>query len=342
MTKRYIHRIPAAAALLTMAFGAVAQDGSSGYEFLNITQSARIYGLGGVNISTIDPELSTADQNPALLDPEMSNQVLLDYMRYLGDSNFAGARYTHSVGERGSWAAGVRYFGYGSMKETDVNGTVVGSFSPKDLAFSGSFAYDITDRLRGGITVKYLHSSYEQYSASALATDLGLNYFDVDHDFSLSIVGANLGGQIKKFNDKSTKLPMDVRIGATKGFSGIPLRVSITAWQLTKWHLPYYETGDGTTAEDFKVKDSFGSNLFRHLIFGLDFTPSERFFVSLGYNYKTRTDMSTYSRSFLSGFSVAAGLNLRRFNIGLAFAQPHTGATTLMLNLNLNLQDLLN
>lgn len=319
-----------------------AQNGTTSYDYLNITSSSRIYGLGGMNITTVEEDLSTTDQNPALLGPEMSGQVMIDYMRYLGESNFAGARYTHSAGERGAWSAGLRYFGYGSMKETDTEGTVIGSFSPKDVNFSGTFSYDITERLRGGIGLKMLYSSYEQYSAFAVATDLGINYYDPDHDLSLSAVAANLGGQIKKFNDKSQGLPMDLRLGITKGLSSVPLRISITAWNLRKWHLPYYETGDGTDDQDFKVKDTFWSNLFRHLVFGLDFTPSDRFYVCLGYNYKTRTDMSTYSRSFLSGFSLGAGLNLRRFSLGLAFAQPHTGATTLMLNLNLNLQDILN
>ena len=318
------------AATAATAATAAAQDGTSAYNFLNITSSSRIYGLGGVNITTVEEELSTTDQNPALLGPEMTNQVQVDYMRYLGDSNFAGARYTHSAGERGAWAVGVRFFGYGSMKETDAEGNIA------------SFSYDITDRLRGGVTLKVLNSSYEQYSAFALATDLGLNYYDPDHDVSLSVVGANLGGQLKKFNDRTHGLPIDLRLGITKGFTGIPLRVSITAWNLTKWHLPFYETGDGTSSEEFKVKDSFTSNLFRHLVFGLDFTPSERFYIALGYNYKTRTDMSTYKRSFLSGFSLGAGLNLDRFSLGLAFAQPHSGATTLMVNLNLNLQDILN
>lgn len=332
----------AIALLAATAATAAAQDGTSAYNFLNITSSSRIYGLGGANITTVEEELSTTDQNPALLGPEITNQVQVDYMRYLGDSNFAGARYTHSAGERGAWAVGVRFFGYGSMKETDAEGNILGTFSPKDLNFNASFSYDITDRLRGGVTLKVLNSSYEQYSAFALATDLGLNYYDPDHDVSLSVVGANLGGQLKKFNDRTHSLPIDLRLGITKGFTGIPLRVSITAWNLTKWHLPFYETGDGTSSEEFKVKDSFTSNLFRHLVFGLDFTPSERFYIALGYNYKTRTDMSTYSRSFLSGFSLGAGLNLDRFSLGLAFAQPHSGATTLMVNLNLNLQDILN
>lgn len=319
-----------------------AQDGSTAYNYLNITSSARIYGLGGVNITAVEDELSVTDQNPALLGPEMSSQVLVDYMHYLGGSNFAGARFAHSAGERGAWSAGIRYFGYGKMDAIDEFGTVTGSFSPSDINFNGSFSYDITDRLRGGITLKMLYSSYEQYSAFAIASDLGINYYDPDHDVSLSAVLANAGGQVKRFHESYDRLPIDLRLGFAKAFTGIPVRISVTAWNLFKWKLPYYVTGDGTESQPFREKSNFGSNLFRHLVFGVDFIPSDRFFIALGYNYKTRTDMSTYSRSFLSGFSIAGGINLRRFNVSLAFAQPHTGATTLMLNLNMNLNDLMN
>ena len=89
------------------------------------------------------------------------------------------------------------------------------------------------------------------------------------------------------------------------------------------------------------MKDKIGSNLFRHLIFGADLVSNRNFYIGLGYNYKMRTDMSTYSRSFLSGWSLAAGLKVRNFGIGVAFAQPHTGATSLMFNLSMSLNDLL-
>ena len=52
--------------------------------------------------------------------------------------------------------------------------------------------------------------------------------------------------------------------------------------------------------------------------------------------------MATYSRSFISGWSLAAGLNVRAFNLGIAFAQPHTGGTTFMVNLTMSLNELLN
>lgn len=324
------------------ALGMAAQDGSNAYSFLNVTSSARIYALGGVNITAIEDELSVTDQNPALLGPEMTNQILLDYMHYMGGSNFAGLRYARAVNDRGAWSAGIRYFGYGSIKGADEFGNLTGDFSPKDVSFNGSFSYDITERLRGGITLKLLYSGYEKYTSFAVSTDLGINYYDPDHDVSVSAVFANMGGQLKRFNENNDRLPFDIRLGIAKQFTGIPLRVSITAWNLTKWKLPYYNVGDGTSDAQMEEKSTFASNLFRHLVFGLDFVPSDRFWVGLGYNYKTRTDMSTYSRSFLSGFSIGAGINVRNFNVGLAFAQPHSGATTLMLNLNMNLNDFLN
>lgn len=341
-TRQRLLRIVVGVLILSFcAVNATAQDGSTAYNYLNVTSSARIYGLGGVNISTVEDELSTSDQNPGLLGFEMDNQVTFNYMRYLGSSNFAGLRYSHAIGERGAWAAGIRYFGYGEMKAADETGVITGTFSPKDVNFSGTFSYDITNRLRGGITMKMLYSSYEEYSAFAVATDLGINYYDPDNDWSFSAVVANLGGQLKKFHNNYDRLPIDLRLGATKGFADIPVRISVTLWNLTKWKLPYYNSGDGTDNQPFEKKENFGSNLFRHMVFGVDFVPSDRFYVALGYNYKTRTDMSTYKRSFLSGFSLAAGMNVSRFSFSVAFAQPHSGATTMMFNINMNLQDLL-
>lgn len=318
-----------------------AGDSSPAYNYLNIPSSAHIYGLGGINISTVDDDINSIDQNPALLGPEFEMQLGINYMRYIAGSNFAGARFGTAVGEHGAWAVGIQYYGYGEMDQTDVAGNITGSFSPKDINFSATYSHDITDRLRGGATVKFLYNSYGDYSAAALATDLGLNYYNPDNDLSLSLVVANLGGQVKRFDEHYDRLPIDVRLGWTKSFASLPVRFSVTAWNLTKWRMPYYEKGDGSDSGEMKLKDSFASNLFRHLVFAADFVPSEKFHIGIGYNYKTRTDMSTYSRSFLSGFSIGAGLKVKSFGIGVALSQPHTGATTFMFNLSTSLSELL-
>ena len=317
----------------------LAQDSSPSYNFLNIASSTRVYGLGGVNISTIDDDINVVDQNPGLLGAEIGMQLGVNYMHYIGDSIFAGVKFGRAAGEHGAWAMGLQYLGYGSIKGADINGVLTGEFSPKDLVINGIYAHDISDRWRGGINLKFVYSTYDAYTAMALATDLGVNYYDPDRDLSFSAVVANLGGQIKRFHESYDRLPIDFRLGWTQSFGSLPIRWSVTAWNLTKWHLPYYDAGDGSMNSDPKVRDSFASNLFRHLIFAADFVPSEKFNIGIGYNYKTRTDMATYQRNFLSGFSITAGLKVRNFNLGVAFAQPHTGATTLMLNISTNLYE---
>lgn len=306
--------------------------GDTFYSFLEIPSSTLAYGLGGMNISQIDDDINAADRNPGLLGPEIGMQAGFNYMRYIGESNFAGVKFGRQAGEHGAWAAGVQYLGYGSIKGADINGVLTGDFSPKDMVISATYARDINDRWRGGATIKWIYSSYDTYTAMALATDLGVNYYDPESDFSFSVVAANLGGQIKRLDRSYERVPADLRIGFSKGLSSIPLIISVTARDLVKWHLPYWENGDGTS--DPELKDKFTSNLFRHLIFGADFRPSDNFHIGLGYNYRTRTDMSTYKRSFLSGFSIGMGLAVRSFSLGVAMSQPHSGATTLMLNIS--------
>lgn len=311
--------------------------GSTAYNFLDVSTSSRIYGLGGVNISLVDDDLMLTDQNPALLGPEMSKSLAFGYMRYIGSSNFAALKYAHSAGERAAWSVGLQYFGYGSITAADPGGNITGSFSPKDMAFTGAFSHNLGDRWRGGFNIKLLYSAYDAYSAFAVATDLGLNYFNEETGNSISLTINNLGGQLKKFADRADKLPIDLRLGWSKALGTTPLTLNITACRLTKWKLPYSDYGDGTSEPE--TKNGFMGNLFRHLIFGVDWRPSDNFYVDLAYNYKTRTDMSNFQRSFLSGFSLGTGLNVRQFRVGLAFAQPHNGATTFMLNLSTNLYE---
>lgn len=326
-------------AVMATFWTARAQDGTA-YNYLNIPMSSHAYALGGVNISVVDDDINLYEQNPALLGPEVDMQAGVGYMRYLGSSNFMSARFAKEAGEHAAWSAGITYFGYGSMRGMDQTGAETGSFNVSDIAFSGMYSHDFNDRLRGGINMKFLYSNYEQYNAFAIAVDLGINYYNPDKDLSLSAVVKNLGGQVKRFEDHYDRLPWDVQLGYSQSLKGGPFRVSITAHGLTKWHLPYYKLKDSNDTHSELVKeDKFMSNLFRHLIFGLDYAPSDKFYVALGYNHKTKTDMATFARNFISGFSMGAGLKSSKFRVGVAMAQPHTGGFTFMVNLSTNIYE---
>lgn len=319
-----------------------AQGGTSSYSFLETPYSSHAYALGGSGIAIIDDDVTLAGSNPALLGAEIESQVAFNYMHWLGDSNFAGAHYGMAAGERGAWGAGLQYLGYGSEKATDEAGNIIGEFSMKDIVISGVYSHDFTDRLRGGINLKAVVSTYEQYSAFALAADVGINYYDPDRDCSLSLVLKNMGGQIKRFDTDYTRVPFDIQLGWMQRIGASPFMIAVTAWHLNKWSLPYYSHSTNETGEEEgTVKDGFGSNLFRHLIFGLQYQPSDRFYIALGYNYKTRTDMTSYQRNFLSGFSAGLGLKVKSFALGVSYAQPHKGGSTVMLNISTNLKELL-
>ncbi|MDE7159875.1 MAG: type IX secretion system protein PorQ [Muribaculaceae bacterium] len=328
-------------AMLLAAVTARAQDGSNAYSFLEIPTSSHVMALGGGGIALIDDDVALAQENPALIGAETDRQVALGYMRWFGSANFASVRFGNSAGERAGWAAGIRYLGYGDMTYTDADGTPGGTFSASDVVAEGTYSHDFTDRLRGGINLKMAYSHYEQYSAFAMGVDLGLSYYDDEKRLSLAVVMANAGGQLKRFNETHDRLPFDLKLGYMQGLGSTPFSLAITATHLTKWKLPYMSYNSQETEAAPEEKHGFASDLFRHLIFGLQYAPSERFYAAIGYNYKTRTDMASYSRSFLSGWSAGIGLNVKAFRIGVAYAQPHRGGTSLMLNVAMNIGELL-
>ena len=331
-------------AVAAVALTVQADDGTSttAYNYLSVPVSTHVYGLGGHNITIIDDDINLVEQNPALLGSEFDHQVGINYMRYIGDTYHAGVRYGQGVSKNGSMAVGIQYFGYGDIEGATADGIRTGKFTASDASFSLSYSHDVTKNLRGGITVKYLYSKYEEYTAGAVAADLGLSYYDPYHEFSASLVAKNLGGQVKKFNEFKDNLPWDIQVGVSKMLGKAPVRLHFTAYELARWKSPYYKIEDVNNPNSDLIKeDSFGSNLLRHLVFGVEVLPTNNLYLGVGYNYRMRTDMATYKRDFMSGMSVCGGLKVKAFGIGAAFARPHTGATTMMFNLTATIKELL-
>lgn len=342
MTTNLRHYILLAIAAVALCAAADESAGTTAYNFLNVPSSSHVYGLGGHNLTIIDDDINLVEQNPALLGPEFDHQVGINYMRYIGDTNFAGLRYGQGVSEHGAIAVGVQYFGYGNLQGADIDGTMTGTFSASDIAVGVTYSHDISERFRGGITLKYLYSKYEDYTAGAVAADLGVNYYDPEHEFSASLVGKNLGGQVKKFNEFKDNVPWDVQVGMSKMLGKAPIRLHLTVYDLRHWSTPFYSISDvNNPNSDLIKKESFGSNLMRHLVLAADILPTDNLYLGIGYNYRTRTDMATYKRDFMSGLSLAGGLKVRAFGFGVAFARPHTGATTFMFNLTTSIGELM-
>ena len=232
--------------LLLAAGGTLqAQEGASAYHFLQFPQSSHTSALGGANISAVDDDVAAAMNNPALLSTVSDRTLSLNFMTYAAGSKAVGAAFAKAFGERHTGAVAAQYLGYGSMDETDAEGNVIGSFSAKDLSLTAGYAYLLNDRWAGGASVKMIYSKYAEFSSLALAVDVGLNYYDVDADFSASLALKNLGVQLKTFEDDHDHVPYDLQLGLSKGIARAPIRFSLTLTDLTRWRTSDYFVPEG-------------------------------------------------------------------------------------------------
>ncbi len=317
-----------------ICYGGYAQNGDKVFDFLRFPNSTRVNALGGNNVSLVERDPSLIYHNPALLGAEMDGMVNLNYMNYIADINIGSATFTKALKERSAWGVGVAYINYGSIKHTTEDNIDQGTLSVNDISFNGFFSYDLSERWRGGVDLKFLYSDVAGYTSFGLGVDVGLSYYNSDKRFSYGILLKNIGAQLNSYNEQREKLPWDLQMGISKQMSHAPLRVSVTAMYLNKWKFDYIDTAD---------KSYDGDNFFqafaKHLVIGFDYLPSENFWLGVGFNPKANMDMKLQNGNKLGGFSAGAGVSIKRFDVGVSVARYHPSATSLMLSLSVSLAD---
>lgn len=291
-----------------------AQESQEVYTFLRLPVSAHAAALGGDNITISDDDPTMIFHNPALISNTSDKSINLNFMTYMEGSKSASASFIKAWGERATWGVSAQYMDYGSMKETTIDNIEVGTFSAKDIAIAGTFAYLLGNRWSGGITLRVISSSIAGYNSMAIATDLGLNYLDDERGWSISAVAKNLGGQVKAFQDTYEKIPFDLQVGVSKEFDAAPLRFSATFSRLNRWD----------------------TSFIQHLAIGADVFIGESIYIAAGYNFRRREEMKISegdsSSSHGAGLSIGAGLTLKRFKLGVAYAKYHVSASSLLIN----------
>ncbi len=313
---RSIKRLLLPLAAILWAPALQAQESQTGYNFLRLPVSAHAAALGGENISLIEDDEALIFHNPALLSSVSDKTITLSYMNYMQGVNAATASFNRIVREKASWAVSAQYVDYGKMKETDENNVQTGEFSAKDIAVAGYFSYMLGKNFVGGITAKFVNSYIGSYSSIAMAVDLGVNYYDPDHEWSLSAVAKNLGGQLKAYNEEYERMPLDLQLGVSKRFTNMPFRLSVTMVGLNDWDVSFKE----------------------HFVGAIDILLSSSIWVGAGYNFRRATEMKiensdNSSSSHGAGLSFGAGLNLERFHLNLAYGKYHVSSNCLLVNL---------
>ena len=315
--------------------------------FLTIAPDARSAAMGDAG-SSISPSAYSVYWNPAqTVFAENTFGGALSYtpwLRNLGVDDMALYNFTGYYKSKGTQAFGlmVNYFNQGNFQNTSQTGQVLGTFSSREYAVTGSYSRKMSDKMSIGVNLKYINSDIfggaavtgvTAKPASTVAADLAAYWKPTragkKWQYSYAVVLSNIGGKISYGGVEENFIPTNLKFGLA-GVHKIDDHNSITLTvDFNKLMIPT-PTADGT----WKAKSSLGA-IFSSLgdapggfseelkeittSLGAEYNYNQTFFLRAGYFYETEMKGN---RKF---FSAGLGVNLdKKYGLDFAYLLPTT------------------
>ncbi|MEZ4875528.1 MAG: type IX secretion system protein PorQ [Flavobacteriaceae bacterium] len=327
-----------------LASTAIAQvGGRSTYQFLNLGISPRQVALGGKVVTNYDYDPTQGMYNPASINPEMDNQLSLNFNNYLGDVSYGTASYAYLWDRRTQVLhTGVTYINYGKFDGYDEQGNATSSFGGGEVALSFGHARNIAfTNFHIGGNVKFISSKLEQYTSYGVALDLAVMYVYEDWDLHITGVARNLGTQIKPYDTTVEQLPFEVVLGISQTLQNIPIRWHFTLENMQRWNVAFANPNrdeidlEGNSTSE---KITFIDNAFRHMIVGVELFPESGFNLRLGYNLRRGEELRIIEQRSFAGLSAGFSIKLNKLRLSYAYSKYNSAAATSFFGLNINLQ----
>lgn len=321
---------------ILISFSANAQIGGEyAFEFLNVAPSARQSALGGVNVSLADRDVNLFAANPALAGDTLAGVASLNYQFYLADIGHAFFSYAHDFKSVGQLMFGVQHFDYGEMQGFDDTGLETGRLTAGETALIIGRQHQI-NHFRLGINLKTVFSNLAGYRASAMAVDIGGIFIHPDKFFTAGLTIKNLGLILSDYSGvNSSRLPFDIQAGATFKPEHMPLRFSLTAYNLTKKDLTYYNPA--TDSEKPKTIDK----ILGHLNVGTEILIHRNVNLLVGYNFLTHRALKLDTGGGGAGISFGFSASIKSFEFVFSRSGYVAGNAGYSFTLSPNLNKLL-
>lgn len=205
--------ILASCVLAAAAPAEAADPGRTVLPFLKIGVGARAASLGDAFVAVVS-DASATYWNPAGLlriansDVEGTHNAWIQDLRH----EFAAVGF-----HRGRHGFGASFIGFYSddIEARDDTGAYAGLFAYSDVAFAGSYAFQLTDALGAGATVRYVRQSIDDETLSGMSFDLGGTWATPIQGLNAGAVLRHLGGQVSYDIEgaQSFDLPTTVQVG---------------------------------------------------------------------------------------------------------------------------------
>lgn len=286
------------------ALAAAPTRAQGAFSFLQLDAAPRGAALAGAldAVPTDDP--GALFVNPAFVSDAVRGAALT-YVNHLDAFKAGTLAYSRPAVGR-DWAVGVRYFGYGTMDETDVNGEKTGTFGASSLALSVATAQEVMPNLRAGASVGVVTTGIADARATALTADLGVAY-QAPGQLTVGATLRNAGAVVSSLGTTTDALPLDLRVSVSKRLRYLPLLVTASAIDLTN-------PGDGPSGRS-GFEQAMG-----HVALGVELQPGSALRLRAGFSPRRNQELATRSRLDLAGLGLGAGLNVRGITVDYAFS----------------------
>lgn len=287
-------------------------QGTAGFEILRLQMYPRGSALGGALIADAG-NIESVFYNPAGLTALPQRMAAAGYMNYLLDIESGYAAYVDPRGKWGTWSATLNYTNYGDFDKRSDTGQDLGSFGASDVVLGVSYARNVRENASIGANGKYVHSSIDNFTGSALAFDLAGQYEPIPGKLRLGAGIFNAGLTTKAYVSRKDDLPLYYRIG----IFGIPrdfpakLYFSMTLFQ--------------ENADNYVLSRMNGSGFIDFLgeIYygvGAEFNPVESLFLRISYDTQGLDQRVGTRKDALAGVAGGFGfdLNIATVDFGLA------------------------
>jgi hypothetical protein len=210
--------------------GSESRRGTAGALELLLPAGARSSAMSGTLNSSITG-VEAINWNPAGVGRLVGTEAMFSIFDYIADIRMSFAGVAVNFGGTGTFGFSVRAMDFGDIPVTTVaqpEGTG-GLFSPNYTVFGITYSNLVTERISGGVNIKYVTEKVVRSSATGMAFDLGIQYFSTT-GITLGVMLKNLGPSMKyDGDDMEFYTPVPVQ---ETGSVNRPLRLSGNDFEL--------------------------------------------------------------------------------------------------------------
>ncbi|MCD4732900.1 PorV/PorQ family protein [bacterium] len=278
------------ALLLTLSLLTPVLADNSGASFLLLPGDVRAAAMGSTGVGE-DGVLSALHFNPAGLGSRLDPVMSASYNSWLGDAGYGYLAGCLPINDLVIFSLGFTYPTMGGFeRRIDDSQNPEGTFGAMSLAGEVGYSREIIDGLTAGLTAGVVYQKLDEYSATGVAFDLGVQYRPLNW-LGVGVAGRNFGTPLT-FIKEETALPSTIVGGVNLRFLESDLNINLDA----EYHLD--------DAED---------TIFGH--FGAEYVLFNTAALRLGYTYGFNDHGGK-----LDGLSAGLGLTIVGITLDFAYS----------------------